>query len=222
VVDDRRTVFAHNAAMPRTTTKETPEAAAAETLSERQQAILDAALACFLERGVATTTIDDIRQRSGASIGSIYHHFGSKDAIAARLYVSALQEHKQLLRGRLARARSAEQAVKAVVRAYVDWVSGHPERARFVLYNRSAIATGVAAAELQEHNRTELATLVEQLTQYVSRGEVRKLPKECYVSMLTGAAQDYARLWLSGRVRKPLAELREDFAEAAWRALKPD
>jgi AcrR family transcriptional regulator len=208
--------------MPRTPPNEPDQAAVAEPLSERQQAILDAALACFLEQGVASTTIEDIRQRSSASIGSIYHHFGSKDAIAARLYVSALKEHKQLLRGRLVRAKTAEQAVKAVVRAYVDWVAGHPERARFVLYNRSAIVSGAAAAELQEHNRTELATLVEQLTQYVNRGEVRKIPQECYVSMLTGAAQDYARLWLSGRVRKPLAELREEFADAAWRALRPD
>ena len=216
----------HNGAMPRSTQNPKPEPAAepvsAAALSERQQAILDAALTCFLDQGVDATTIEDIRQRSGASIGSIYHHFGSKDSIAARLYVSALEGHKQLLRNRLARAKSAEQAVKAVVRAYVDWVAGNPALARFVLYNRHAVIAGSAAAELHEHNRGELANLIAQLMQYVSAGEVRRLPKECYVAMLTGAAQDYARQWLAGRVRKPLAELRDEFADAAWRVLKPD
>jgi hypothetical protein len=48
------------------------------------------------------------------------------------------------------------------------------------------------------------------------------LPKESYAPLLTGAAHDYARRWLGGRVRKPIAELREVFAEAAWLALRPD
>jgi hypothetical protein len=39
---------------------------------------------------------------------------------------------------------------------------------------------------------------------------------------ITVPAHDYARQWLGGRVQKPLAELREVFAEAAWRVLRPD
>jgi len=190
--------------------------------SARKQAILDAALALFLEQGVQAVTIEDIRRRSGASIGSIYHHFGSKDAIAAALYVSALAGHKQLLRARLARARSGEQAVKAVVRAYVDWVAANPALARFVLYNRAAVVQGSAAGTLEAHNRSELVPLMEQMAAYVEQGQLRALPRECYASLLSGAAQDYARLWLNGRVRKPIGELREHFADAAWRALRPD
>lgn len=206
----------------KTATDDEEPGAAAPARSERQQAILDAALACFLETGVEATTIEDIRKRSGASIGSIYHHFGSKDAIAALLYVSALEDHKQLLRARLARAKTAEQMVKAIVRAYVDWVSGNPALSRFVLYNRSAVVSGSASSALRQHNRSELAPLLEQLSRFVAAGEVRMLPKECYLSILTGPAHDYARQWLGGRAHKPLAELRDVFAETAWRALRPD
>ena len=45
----------------------------------RRTEILDAALRCFDRRGVTATTIEDIRAESGASIGSIYHQFTSKD-----------------------------------------------------------------------------------------------------------------------------------------------
>ena len=38
--------------------------------SSRKQEILQAALACFTEFGVEATTIEMIRDRSGASIGS--------------------------------------------------------------------------------------------------------------------------------------------------------
>jgi AcrR family transcriptional regulator len=43
-----------------------------------QQRILDAAADVFRERGFTAATIGDVVAASGASIGSIYHHFGGK------------------------------------------------------------------------------------------------------------------------------------------------
>ena len=40
--------------------------------------ILDAALACFVERGYHGTSVDDIAARAGLSKGAIYWHFESK------------------------------------------------------------------------------------------------------------------------------------------------
>ena len=48
---------------------------------------MNAALELFVTKGFLATTMDDVRRRSGASIGSIYHHFGSKEDLAAALYV---------------------------------------------------------------------------------------------------------------------------------------
>lgn len=47
----------------------------------RMAQILDAALAEFSERGLATTTMDDIGRRCGLSKGGLYAHFASKDLI---------------------------------------------------------------------------------------------------------------------------------------------
>jgi AcrR family transcriptional regulator len=46
-----------------------------------QQRILDAAAAVFREHGFTAATIGDVVSRSGASIGSIYHHFGGKSEL---------------------------------------------------------------------------------------------------------------------------------------------
>jgi AcrR family transcriptional regulator len=46
--------------------------------ADRKQEILDAALRGFAEKGLAGTTVEEVRRRSGASVGSIYHHFGDK------------------------------------------------------------------------------------------------------------------------------------------------
>jgi AcrR family transcriptional regulator len=46
-----------------------------------QRRILDAAATVFREHGFTTATIGDVVAASGASIGSIYHHFGGKSEL---------------------------------------------------------------------------------------------------------------------------------------------
>eukprot|EP01030_Chromulinospumella_sphaerica_P002207 gene2207-2161_t len=53
-----------------------PTSSPAEAPTDRRQDILNAALACAAEGGVDAVTIDGVRARCGASVGSIYHHFG--------------------------------------------------------------------------------------------------------------------------------------------------
>jgi AcrR family transcriptional regulator len=43
--------------------------------------VIEVALAMLEEGGEGSVRIDDVRDRSGVSIGSIYHHFGDRDGI---------------------------------------------------------------------------------------------------------------------------------------------
>ena len=47
----------------------------------RPQELLDAALACFAERGFAASRMDDIAERAGVTKGTIYLYFENKDAV---------------------------------------------------------------------------------------------------------------------------------------------
>ncbi|RZI41347.1 TetR/AcrR family transcriptional regulator [Herbaspirillum sp. HC18] len=191
------------------------------TKKSRKQEILDAALACFSEKGIEATTIEMIRERSQSSVGSMYHHFGSKEIIAATLYVESLAEHHEVQQQLLERAQTAEEGVKALACAYIDWVSANPEKARFVLYNRGVLAKAGMAGELRERNRKKMEIVLNWFRPFMEKGELKKLPLECYPSLITGPAHDYARLWLSGRTRTDLKAYREIFAEAAWNSVKP-
>lgn len=71
--------------------------------SSRKDEILQAALACFSEHGVDATTIEMIRDRSGASIGSLYHHFGNKERIHGELYLAGIGQYAALLEAGFAR-----------------------------------------------------------------------------------------------------------------------
>jgi AcrR family transcriptional regulator len=102
-----------------------------------QQRILDAATDVFAARGFTAATMADIVDHSGASIGSIYHHFGGKKelflAIFDRLtadidsYIDAAAEKSGELDGRLAfeaNARAYLNAIWAYRRAAMVLASG--------------------------------------------------------------------------------------------------
>src|SRR3954467_5271448 len=115
---------------------------AVETQTSRPDAILDAALAAFEAKGVLAATLDDIRSRSGASIGSIYHHFGDKEGIAAALYAQLLREWQRGFAKAL-RGRQAEAGIRAAVDHHLRWAARHPAAMRFLLTSsppRAALA----------------------------------------------------------------------------------
>jgi AcrR family transcriptional regulator len=187
---------------------------------DRKQDILDAALHCFNAHGVEASTIDMIRERCGASVGSVYHHFGNKENIAATLFHTAMEDHHVCQLALLAKAHDAQAGVKALAYAYVDWVSANPDKARFALHNRGVLAQGEAGAAMQARVKERLSSLLKWFKPHIESGQLKKLPIELYGSLITGPAHDYARLWLAGRAKADIRKYREIFAEAAWAAVR--
>ena len=108
----------------------TLSAPTSEATTDRRQDILNAALACAAEGGVDAVTIDGVRARCGASVGSIYHHFGNRDGIVAALFFDIFHDQSRSVQAQLDAARGVEAGVHALVTGYLDWVVAQPERAR--------------------------------------------------------------------------------------------
>lgn len=180
----------------------------------RRETILEAALESFDATG--TTAIEEIRQRSGASVGSIYHHFGGRDGVAAALYVEILGEYQAGVVRVLGRAEGAEDGVRALVRHHLRWVERNPVRARFLL--QSGAARVAAGEELKALNR-DLATAVGEWVE--RQPAIRPLRAEVFYAAVFGPAQELSRAWLGGRL-PALRRLEDELAGAAWRAVRAD
>lgn len=50
----------------------------AERTTETRRRVLDAAVACLVDRGYAKTTVEEVARRAGVSLGAERHHFPSK------------------------------------------------------------------------------------------------------------------------------------------------
>lgn len=74
---------------------------------ETQRNLLDAALELFIENGYAGTSIADIVERAGSSVGSLYHHFGDKNGVYLALWDDWMNAQEALVKSEVERARAA-------------------------------------------------------------------------------------------------------------------
>jgi AcrR family transcriptional regulator len=188
--------------------------------SSRRETILATALECFAERGFAATTIEEIRNRSGASIGSIYHHFGGKEGLAAELYVEGLRSYQEGFLGALEPDAEPEQAVRAIVRHHLGWVQSNPLLAQFLMNRRETELRVATEARVRELNRAFFPQVTAWVQRGVAAGKLRPLPAELLEPVLLGPCQEFARLWLSGRTRISLRRAKQELAEATWNAIR--
>ena len=198
-----------------------PTTTRAATTAQRHQAILDAALACFAQHGITETTMATIRGRARVSTGSLYHHFPSKDHLAAALYIEGLRQAQQHVLASLTRHKQAEAGICAMVRAYLDWVHTHPEYATFLLTHRQAefmqpVEEQVAALNADFH--IQFAAWVRP---HVQAGVLPPFASDLYGAILVGPSEYYARRWLMGdRNPRTLAHFKRQLAKAAFPALQ--
>ena len=189
-----------------------------KTATRRMQ-IIHAALACFDLRGVAEATMAEIRQGSGASTGSIYHHFKSKEQLAASVYLEGIRDYQDGFLRVVKTQKRARQGVFAMVRYHLEWVHQKREWARFLLQQRHATFMGETDFEFQELNDRFMQGVSAWFRKQVMAGRIRRLPKDLYIALLLGPCQEYSRLYLSGTTCTALEESIRQIAGGAWRSL---
>jgi AcrR family transcriptional regulator len=88
----------------------------AERAADRRQAIVDAALDEFIDRGYAAARLDDVARRAGVAKGTIYLHFKDKQALFEELVRTALVP----LIGRLAAPPVAGGSIRAALENFAE------------------------------------------------------------------------------------------------------
>jgi AcrR family transcriptional regulator len=88
-----------------------------------QQRILDAATEVFATRGFSAATMADVVAGSGASIGSIYHHFGGKNELFLAIFkqmANAVDRRIEAAMEQAGEDADPRRIFEIHVRAYLD------------------------------------------------------------------------------------------------------
>jgi AcrR family transcriptional regulator len=160
------------------------------TTPATRRRILDAALGCFDKKGVAATTIDDIRAASGLTVGSIYHHFASKDDVFDQLVQEAMAEYLAGITDALEGGAGVEESVRRLVRFHVRWVEERPALTKLMLSWEESERSRPGG---REHYRQYSNAIGAWLRREALAGRIRRMEPDLYSALLMGPLMEYAR-----------------------------
>lgn len=197
-----------------------------ESTEQRRREILDAALDALIEVGESKTFIHEVCSRAQVSVGTLYHHFGSKDQLIATLYFSLLNAYQSGAAPILAADPPAETGIRETVAYHLRWLVGHPREATFLLQQPFAgYRSDRVPAELTGANEQFLAVVHAWLDRRMDAGQLRRLPFDVVVALLIGPLHHWVRAELyidpARAARKAPAATRA-LADGAWQSLRPE
>jgi AcrR family transcriptional regulator len=181
--------------------------------------LLDAALRVYADSGEQGLTVAAITRASGVSLGSLYHHFGSVDGLMNALLTRWLGRLLDELVAALEHTRTAHTGIRALVRAYLNFVQEHRDAA-LLLHSSYADRQGMADGKrLRDAQEARLSPLAQWAERYVGSGDLAPLPAPLLESLILGPVIGVARRWLSGIDDVDLDQAVVLLPDRIWRAV---
>jgi AcrR family transcriptional regulator len=161
----------------------------------------------------------EIRERAGASTGSVYHHFQSKEELAGALYLEGIRVVQEEGLAELVKHRTAERGVRALVLRYLDWVRDNPMMAAYLFNHRHAEFMASSGRRMDQMNlrlRTEVSGW---LNRHVEAGDLPAVSMEMFWAVLVGPSEFICRRRLREGRPEEIANFARELADATWGAL---
>jgi AcrR family transcriptional regulator len=124
---------------------------------DRREAIIDAALAVMLRKGIAATTVRDVAQEMGTSSGLIHHYFESMDDLLAASFDRAATQDLDLTKSAMRDGDTPLERLRIFFSTYARaeqdwafqlWLDAWAEAARRPAVQRTSRRLNVAWQEL--------------------------------------------------------------------------
>ena len=182
--------------------------------------IIKTALSCFVENGFAATGIGDICKKSDISVGSLYHHFKSKEQLAGAVYIEGIKNYQAGFTEGLNKYSLAKDGIFHIVKYHLHWISESPDWAKFLLLYRQAEFMADAEKIFESLNDDFNTSIGEWFRGQIKSGKIQKLPPDVYLSILMGPCQEFAHVYLFGKTITDIEKAGDLIAANIWRALR--
>ncbi|MFD8826989.1 TetR/AcrR family transcriptional regulator [Streptomyces sp. NPDC059605] len=184
--------------------------------------LLTAALEVYATSGRPGFTVTAVTEASGVSLGSLYHHFGSFDGLAAALYTRCMEQLFDEMIAALHRARTARTGVRALIVAYLRFTEEHPDAALFLHASAHSGYLAAHADEIRTAKAAKLAVVSEWMTPRVLAGEIAPVPVPILEALVMGPVAETAHRWLARTHDMDLGQAARILPDRIWRSLSPD
>jgi AcrR family transcriptional regulator len=179
-----------------------------------RERILAGALRLFVERGLNQTTTKDIAQAAGIAEGTIYRHFGSKDALAWDIFATNFTAFARVLE----RAHQPHPLLRAKLEAMVGRFCVFFDQDR-TLFTYLLLSQHGHLQRVTEDMAHPVIVLRDVIADGIRRREIPGRDPEVLTAMVMGLVLQTALHKIYARIQKPLADMADVLAASAWSVL---
>ncbi len=133
--------------------------------------------------------------------------------------VAALEDHQRRTVAILERENDPEAVIRALVRLHLEWTEEDRERAITVSRHRNAVAAGPRGERLAAANRDWFSTMKAWIDEQAEAGTIEPVSFNLLHAVVFAPTQEIAKLWLAGRLKRPVASYADALGDAAWAAV---
>ncbi|MFJ7066193.1 TetR/AcrR family transcriptional regulator [Streptomyces sp. NPDC101115] len=184
--------------------------------------LLAAALEVFAASGQAGFTVNAVTRASGVSLGSLYHHFGSFDGLAAALYGHCLQQTYSTAFSAVDRARTARTGIRAFVMTYLRFVRENQAVARYLHGSAYSSYLAVDADRARGVEPDHFPRVADHLGRWVDSGEITPLPGPLLEVLVVGPVAVTAHRWLATPEDIDLDQAARVLSDRVWASVRAD
>lgn len=136
-----------------------------DLVSQKREKIIEGAIKTFVAKGFHKSTVRDIANTAGLSMGTLYNYINTKEDILYLVYDNMTNILTREMKKAMAGIEDPRERLKAAIRQNVETVYEYQEAVKF-LYRESA-----------SHDRTTLHTVLSRETDYIELFE--NLLRDC-------------------------------------------
>ena len=155
----------------------------------RRAQILDEAVKLFAAKGFHETTMAQIAEASGFSIGSLYHFFRGKEELYSVMVMEKVRMMYDEIMGSVSREPSIHGKIKALVRSHFAYVEHHIDFYRLLVGHESGLRSEglkkLRDSILDEH-RKHVGWIEALLREGIRQQVLRALDTKSLASALVG------------------------------------
>ncbi|WP_327118073.1 TetR/AcrR family transcriptional regulator [Nocardia sp. NBC_01730] len=176
-------------------------------------ALMHAAQEIFSEQPVDTVTVEEIAERAGVAVGSIYNHFGSKAGLHAAVIQRALDVDRRYMDNAYTVDRGPIEQLNAAAEEYLQFYLNNPEYFRMLAFPSAPgryaagkdLSDRLARSVDEQNNR-----MVQALIRGIDEGHLRPVDPVDMATILWSAWNGIISLaWRPDRLHRNETELRQ-------------
>lgn len=167
----------------------------------RREAILEAAIAVFAEKGYRTATLDEVAERAEFGKGTLYNYFpGGKEGLLFAIFDGLYESLHAHARSCFSPERVGHESFRSLLSEFVaqlfTFFFAHQDQVMVLLKEANRIAFSDEADKVQyfQNQEAETASLLEPaVAAAIASGELRPVSPRAAVRMILGNLDGYLR-----------------------------